>query len=128
GTALAVLIGAAAAYAAFNNYQGTKLTFHNNHAGSKKHPVGLGMAEHLQANSPAGERAAPLYNIKLKIYGVKLDAGKLPVCTDAKIEQNKTSPTGACPKGSVIGNGLVNALLGPGNDPSSSKGTTCNPH
>jgi len=128
GTALAVLVGAAAAYAAFNNYQGTKLSFPPNHAGSKAHPVGLGMVEHLQANAPSGDRAAPLYNIKLRIYGVKLDAGKLPVCTDKKIEQKKSSPTGNCPKGSVIGNGLVNSQLGSGSDPSSSAGFACNPH
>src|SRR5436305_6406966 len=128
GTAVAVLVGAAAAYAAFNNYQGTSLTFQPHVKGTKAHPVGLGMVEHLKANAPPGDRAAPLYNIKLKIYGVKLDAGKLPVCTDAKIEQNKTSPTGGCPKGSVIGNGLVISSLGPGTDPSASKGTACKPH
>ncbi|OAI39672.1 hypothetical protein AYO39_00350 [Actinobacteria bacterium SCGC AG-212-D09] len=128
GTAVAVLVGATAAYAAFNNYQGTKLTFHNNQAGSSKHPHGFSMAEHLQANAPAGDRAAPLFNIKVTIYGVKLDAGKLPTCSDAKIEQNKVKPTGACPTGSLIGNGLVNSLLGPGTDPSASKGTACNPH
>jgi hypothetical protein len=125
---VACLVGAAAAYAAFNNYQGTSLAFHPNSAGSNKHPVGLGMTEKLQANAPAGDRAAPLFNIKLTIYGVKMDAGKLPVCTDAKILANKTSPTGNCPKGSVIGNGLVISSLGPGSDPSASKGTACKPH
>ena len=128
GTAVAVLVGAAAAYAAFNNYQGTKLTFQPKVAGTANRPVAMGMVEHLQANAPAGDRAAPLFNIKVVIYGVKLDAGKLPVCSDAKIEQNKTSPTGACPKGSVIGNGLVVSSLGPGTDPSASKGTACKPH
>jgi hypothetical protein len=125
---VAVLVGAAAAYAAFNNYQGTKLTFQPNAAGSAKKPVGLGMVEHLQANAPAGDRAAPLFNIKVKIFGVKLDAGKLPVCSDAKILANKTSPTGNCPKGSLIGNGLTVSSLGPGTDPSASAGTACKPH
>jgi hypothetical protein len=31
----------------------------------------------------------------MKIYGVKLDVGNLPTCSDAKILQNKESPTGA---------------------------------
>lgn len=128
GTAVAVLVGATAAYAAFNNYQGTSLAFHPNHAGSTKHPVGLGMTEKLQANAPAGDRAAPLFNIKLKIYGVKLDAGNLPTCSDAKIEANKTKPLGNCSAGSRIGNGLVISSLGPGTDPSASKGTACKPH
>jgi hypothetical protein len=86
------------------------------------------MTEHLQANAPAGDRAAPLYNIKVTIYGVKLDAGKLPVCTDAKILANKGKPTGNCPNGSRIGNGLVNSLLGSGTNPSTSAGFACNPH
>jgi hypothetical protein len=128
GTAVAVLVGAAAAYAAFNNYQGTRLAFSPNAAGSNKKPVGLGMTEKLQANAPTGDRAAPLFNIKLTIYGVKLDAGKLPVCTDAKILANKTSPTGNCPSGSLIGNGLVISSLGPGTNPSASAGTACKPH
>jgi hypothetical protein len=125
---VAVLVGAAAAFAVTNNYQGTSLSFHPSAAGSKSKPAGLGMVEKLQANAPSGERAAPLFNIKLKIYGVKLDQGKLPVCTDAKILANKSSPTGACPKGSLIGSGLVNALLGSGSNSSSSAGTACNPH
>jgi hypothetical protein len=68
----------------------------------------------LKASAPAGDRAAPLTNIKFTILGVRLDVGRLPVCTDALIEKNKTSPTGGCPKGSLIG--------------SASKGTACNPH
>ncbi|HUZ28428.1 MAG TPA: hypothetical protein VMU90_04250 [Solirubrobacteraceae bacterium] len=122
GTALAVLGVSAAAYAAsnFNNYSGSKLAISK---GSK-----LGMVEKLKAGAPTGDRAAPLINIKVKIAKVKLDAGKLPVCTDAKIESNKTSPTGGCPKGSLIGTGTTTALLGPSSDPSASKGTPCSPH
>jgi hypothetical protein len=129
GTALAVLVGAAAAYAAFNNYNGSKLAISKG-AGTSKKPVALSMVESLKANAPAGDRAAPLTNIKVTIYGVKLDVGKLPVCTDAKIESNKTSPTGGCPSGSLIGTGLVHSLLGPDSSPSSSPttATACNPH
>ena len=102
GTALAVLVGATAAYAAYNNYAGTTTTISKG-VGSKKKPVRLSMVQTLKAGAPTGERAAPLTSIKTTLYGVKLDAGKLPVCTDAKILQNKASPTGACPKGSLIG-------------------------
>ena len=85
------------------------------------------MVQTLKASAPSGQRAAPLTDIKTTLYGVKLDAGKLPVCTDAKILQNKTSPTGACPKGSLVAT-AVKALLGPGTDNSASKGTACKPH
>jgi hypothetical protein len=127
GTALAVLAGAAAAYAAthFNSYTGSKLTITKS-GGSKT--AALGMVESLKANAPSGDRAAPLTNIKVTIFGVKLDSGKLPVCTDALIEANKTSPTGGCPRGSVIGNGPVHSLLGPSTSPSQTGATVCNPH
>jgi hypothetical protein len=129
GTAVAVLVGAAAAYAVTNNYNGSNLKISKG-VGSAKKPVALSMVETLKANAPAGDRAAPLTNIKVTIYGVKLDVGKLPVCTDAKIESNKTSPTGGCPKGSLIGTGLVHSLLGTDANPSSSPpiATACNPH
>jgi hypothetical protein len=127
GTALAVLVGAGAAYASFNSYSGSALTFSSHGAGSPAHPESVGMTERLVANAPSGERAAPLTNIKLTIYGVKLDAGKLPVCSDALIANNKTNPNGGCPAGSVIGTGLVHSELGPGTSSSSSAGTACNP-
>ena len=122
GTAVAVLVGAAAAYAAaFNNYNGSGLAI----GSGKTKP--LSMVETLKANAPAGNRAAPLTNIKLTIYGVKLDVGKLPVCNDAKIESNKTNPNGGCSPGSVIGGGPVHSELGSGTTSSSSAGTACNP-
>ena len=122
GTALVVLGAAGAAFAAnFNNYNGSKLAISAN-----KGP--LSMVETLKANAPPGQRAAPLIRIVVKISGVKLDVGKLPVCTDSLILKNKTQPTGGCSKNSLIGTGLVHALLGPGNDSSASKGTACNPH
>lgn len=126
GTALAVLVGATAAYAAYNNYAGTTTTISKG-VGSKNKPVGLSMVQTLEVGAPTGVRAAPLTDIKTTLYGVKLDAGKLPVCTDAKIEQNKVSPIGGCPRGSLIATGRVNALLGPGTDNSAAKGTPCNP-
>lgn len=123
GTALAVLGAAAVALAAnFNNYSGSNLAISRGVHGP------LGMLETLKATAPAGQRAAPLYNIKFTIYGVKLDAGKLPVCTDAMVLSNKSNPNGGCPSGSVIGDGRVNALLGPGSDSSASKGVACNPY
>lgn len=128
GTALAVL-GAGTAFAAskFNSYSGSKLVIAPAKAGSKAKPVGLGMTEILKASGSNGNRAAPLTNIKVTIYGAKLDVGKLPVCTDAKIVSNKTSPTGGCSKASLIATGKVSSLLGPGQDPTA-KGTACNPY
>jgi hypothetical protein len=120
-------VGATAAYASYNNYAGTTTQISKG-VGTAKKPVGLSMVQTLNASAPTGERAAPLTDIKTTLYGVKLDAGKLPVCTDAKILSNKVSQYGGCPKSSLIATGVVNALLGPGTDNSASKGTPCNPH
>ena len=126
GTAVAVLVGAGVASAAYNNYSGTSLAISKG-AGSANKPVALTMVEKLAAQAPSGLRAAPLTDIKLTIHGVKLDAGKLPACSDAMIEQNKISPTGGCPAGSLIGAGAIQARLGAASD-NTSPGTPCNPH
>lgn len=127
GTALAVLVGASAAYAAFNSYGGTSLTFTPKAVGSKKAPAPVALTEVLKANAPAGDRAAPLTNIKVTIYGLVADGKDFPKCTDAMIEANKTKYDAACPKGSLVGQAPVHSLLGPANDPSAAKGTACNP-
>lgn len=128
GTAAAVLVGAAAAYAAFNSYSGTSLSFSPKGVGTASKPHATNMTEHLVANAPAGDRAAPLVNIKVTVYGVKTNGGLFPTCTDSQIEADKTKYEKACPSGSMIAQGPVHALLGPGNDPSASKGTDCNPY
>ena len=128
GTALAIFAGAGAAYASsFNTYSGSSLSFSRG-AGSPAHPKAVSMTERLLANAPSGNRAAPLTATKLTIYGVKLDAGKLPVCTDAMIEKHKTSPNGGCPAGSVIADGPVHSLLGSGTTPAQNGSTACNPY
>ena len=130
GTAAAVLVGAAAAYANFDTYGGSNLAISRG-AGTAKKPVGLSMVETIKVHAPAGHRAAPENHILLKIYGVKLDVGKLPVCTDAMIVQNKANPDGNCPAGSVIGDGPTNAFLGPQATSSNSAAAgvvACNPY
>jgi hypothetical protein len=126
GTAVAMLVGAAAAYAAFNNYSGSKLSFSPSGAGTKAKPQPIGMLENLKASAPAGDRAAPLTDIKLTIYGAQTNGGDFPKCTDAMIEANQTKFDKACPKGSQIGSGPVHALLGPASSPSSSGSVSCN--
>jgi hypothetical protein len=125
GTAVAVLVGAAAAYAAFNNYSGSKLSLSPHGAGTAAKPVAMGMVETLKANAPAGDRAAPLTDIKLTIYGARINGGAFPKCTDAMIEADTTKYDKACPAGSRIGTGPVHALLGPASSPSTTGAVTC---
>jgi hypothetical protein len=128
GTAVAVLVGAAAAYAAFNNYNGSKLAFAPKGAGSAKSPKIVNMTQTLQANAPAGDRAAPLKNIKLIVYGVRTNGNLFPTCTDKQIEADKTKFEKACNPKSRVAQGPVNSLLGSSTDPSASGGTACNPY
>jgi len=127
GTAVAVLVGAAVAYAAFNNYNGSKLAFAPKGAGTAKAPKIVNMTETLQANAPAGDRAAPLVDIKVTVFGVRTNGNFFPTCTDKQIEADKTKYEQACAPKSRIAQGPVHALLGPASDPSASKGTNCNP-
>ena len=127
GTAIAALVLAGVAYAAFNNYTGSSLKISSG-TGTKSKPVALSMVQHYQANAPSGDRAAPLTNITFKIWGVKMDFGKLPTCSDSQVLSNKTSPMGGCPAGSLIGGGAVHSELGPSTSPSASAGTACNPY
>jgi hypothetical protein len=130
GTAAAVLVGAAAAYAAFNNYAGSGVSFSPSGAGTPASPKNVNMTEVLKANAPSGQRAAPLTNIKLVIYGLKTNGGKFPTCTDSQITANPAKYEQACPKGSQIAQGPVHSLLGPASNSSSATppATPCNPY
>jgi hypothetical protein len=127
GAALAVLVCATAAYAAFDNWSGSSVSFTRG-VGTKKAPVAVGHTEHWRATAPPGDRPAPLVDVKATYYGVVADGKDFPKCTDAKIEANATNGKydAACPKGSMVAHGSTQALLGPGDDPSA-PGTPCNP-
>ena len=128
GAALAVLVGAAAAYATtyYNSYT-AKLSFSPSKAGSAKAPSPFKMEQILTAAGQGGNRAAPLTDIKTTIYGVVANGGAFPTCSDAQIEADKTKYDAACPKGSMVASGPVNSLLGPQKDNSQAAGTPCNP-
>jgi len=126
GTALAVLVGAGAAYASYNTYSGSTLTFSKG-AGSAARPKIVNMTEDLGVNAPAGERAAPLTNIQLKVYGLRTNGNLFPTCTDSQIESNQVKFEKACAPQSRIAQGPVHSLLGSASD-SSAPGTACNPY
>ena len=123
-TALFTLFAASAAYAAFNTYGGSKLTFSKG-AGSKAHPVGVGFKEvYNAANTDPTKAAAVLVNIKVKIYGLVSNAKDFPTCSATKMVNLKSDSF--CPKKSKFATGGVNSLLG---DPTLSKSNRvpCNP-
>lgn len=112
GTAMAVLAGAAVAYAATLNKYTATVTFTSSKPGSKSKPVAIGFTEKLGAsNATSGKVAAPLVDIKTTIYGAVSNLKKLPVCSSTKIDTGPKFNT-ACPKGSEVGTGSVQARLG----------------
>ena len=127
GTALAVLAGASAAFAAgaLNSYTAA-FSFSPTKAGSPSSPVPVGFSQSLGASSTTpGNRAAPLVDIKTTIYGLTSNAKDFPTCKATTID---TGPNfgKACPKGSLVASGPVTSLLGPANSLSAA-GSPCKP-
>jgi hypothetical protein len=124
GTALAVLVGAATAYAALNNYTAT-LKFSPSKAGTPSKPVNIGWSETLAAtNTTTGSRAAPLIDIKTTIYGLKSNAKDFPTCNKATEMVTKKTDS-FCPAKALVATGPVNALLG--SPDLTTAGSACNP-
>jgi hypothetical protein len=124
-TALAVLVGAASAYAAttgLNTYT-SKLKFSPNHKAGA-----LGFTQnYTAANSTPGLRTAPLTDIKTKVYGLVSDGKDFKTCSLAKIATAQSDS--GCPKGALVASGSITALIGAQADQSlSAQGTqTCDP-
>jgi hypothetical protein len=125
-SAIAMLVVAASAYAAFTNTYGARVSV-SGKAGTKSKPVPIGETLNLTAANALGgvTRAAPLIDIDTKIYGLVSNGGKFPVCGSATIEKAPKF-NGNCPKGSQIANGRVHSLLG-GPDLTVA-GAPCNPY
>jgi len=132
-TAVAVLGVAATALASgFNTYT-AKVSFAPSKAGSAHKPSPIGMRQILTANGTAGNRAAPLVDLRSTVYGMVSDGKDFPTCSLNTIATAKND-TG-CPKGAEVATGNVHALLGPASNPSAtatgSNGksaiTACNP-
>jgi hypothetical protein len=128
GTALAVLVGAAAAYAAtnFDTFSATQ-TFTPNAAGSATHPSPLGSTEQWMAMGNPSGNAAPLTKVVAKTYGVVYNGGKFPKCTAAQINNAGVAHNwnAVCPHGSLIGGGPVQSTLTPS---TGGKGVACDPY
>jgi hypothetical protein len=126
-TALAVLVGGAAALAAasYNSYKGTSFSFSPKKAGSAQSPSPLGFEEILNASGPGGTRAAPLTDIKTWYYGLVAGPNKFATCSDAKIISAKNDTV--CPPKALVASGQVNSLLGPADLSNQSGVTHCNP-
>jgi hypothetical protein len=133
GVALAVLVGAGAAFAAsgaFNSYTATE-TFSASAAGSHTHPSPMGFHEVWNAKGLGGHNAAPLTNVVNKIYGMKTNGGEFPTCTANQINKagsTKGTWNKVCPKGSLIASGPVTSLFVPETSATAQGAPACNPY
>lgn len=117
-TVLAVLAGAASAYAALNTYKAT-LTVAPSKAGSVSSPSPAGYTQNFTASAGTpGNRAAALTDVKTTIYGLTSDGKDFPTCTLAQIAANKSDSK--CPKGALVASGGISAVLGPESNQSTS--------
>ncbi len=123
GTAIAMLVGASAAAAAFNTYSAS-FKFTSNKAGSSSKPVPVGFLQTLGAGGTSGNRAAPLTDLKTTIYGLRANGKFFPTCSLNKIATAKND--NVCNPKAEVATGTVHSLLGAAVQPKSA-GTPCNP-
>jgi hypothetical protein len=126
GTAVAALSVAAVAYAATLNNYTAKVSFTSSKAGSPAKPVPMGFTETLGAsNATAGKVAAPLVDIKTTVYGLVSNLKPFKTCSMTTI---LAAPkfNAACPKGSEVATGSVQAELG-GPTLDQTKASACDP-
>jgi hypothetical protein len=116
-TALAVLAVAAVAFAAapFNTYTGS-MKF-DKAVGTPSKPVPMGFSQKLTATGTKGNRAAPLTDLRSTIYGMVSDGKDFATCSFATISAASNDAT--CPPAALVATANVDALLGPGSNPSS---------
>jgi hypothetical protein len=110
GTALTVLVGAIAAYAAaFNTYTATS-DFAPKKAGSASSPSPVAWTEDYSATGTGGNRSVPLTDVKWNIYGLVSDGKDFPTCSKAKIAAAKSDAV--CPKGAMVAGGFITSVVG----------------
>ncbi len=114
-TALAVLGGAASAYAALNTYTAN---ISPSKAGSTSSPAPVSFTQSFVVNGTGGNRAAALTDVKTTIYGLTSDGKDFPTCSLAQISSAHSDTV--CPKGALVASGGITAVLGPENNQSTS--------
>jgi hypothetical protein len=116
-TALAVLGLAAFAVAQTTQYDvgGTVSVT----GGSKAKPKPGGLTFKFDVSDPSGNQTPPVQTYSIMYEGGRLNTTLLPACRDTKINALATPSTDVCPKGSKIGSGKLDALIGSAGQPTS---------
>ncbi len=122
-TALIAIGAATAAYASSGPYTGS-LTFSAKHSGTPKQPAPIAFKLNVNSTAPVAMRPPVQLDIKVRIYGMKLDGKDFPSCQLSAIATAHNDTF--CPRGSKVATGYIQSLLGSSTD-LSAPGALCNP-
>ncbi|MGI8713766.1 MAG: hypothetical protein ACR2NR_11405 [Solirubrobacteraceae bacterium] len=122
-TALIGIGAATAAYAATQPYTGS-VTFAAKHVGTRSRPVPLKFTLSVKTTAPSSTRPPVQLDIKLRVYGMKVDGKDFPTCSAAKIAAAHNDTI--CPPGARLATGYIHSVLGSATD-FSKAGAACDP-
>jgi len=93
------------------------------HGGTKAKPKPGGLTFKFDVSDPSGNQTPPVQSYAIQYEGGRLNTALLPGCPAAKINAPSTPTTDVCPKGSKIGSGKLDALIGSAGQPASTAST-----
>jgi hypothetical protein len=94
------------------------------HGGTKAKPKPGGLSFKFDVSDPSGNQTAPVQTYSIMYEGGRLNTTAIPGCRADKINAIAIPTTDVCPKGSKIGTGKLDALIGSTGQPVAS-GSPC---
>jgi hypothetical protein len=121
---VAALLCFAAVALAQTNVYGTSGTIAS--GGSKKKPKPVAVKFNYTVKEASGNLASPVKTYKIHFDGLKADGGFVKKKCPASTLNNMSTPDdSACPSGSQVGSGVVNALVGVAGQPVTADTAKC---
>jgi hypothetical protein len=90
------------------------------HGGTKAKPKPGGLTFKFDVSDPSGNQTPPVETYSIMYEGGRLNTTLIPGCSADKINAPATPSTAICPKGSKIGTGKLDALIGAAGTPAAS--------
>jgi hypothetical protein len=87
------------------------------HGGTKAKPKPGGLSFRFDVSDPSGNQTPPVQTYSIMYEGGRLNTTLIPGCKADAINTPVTPTTDVCPKGSKIGSGKLNALIGSAGQP-----------
>jgi hypothetical protein len=87
--------------------------------GTKAKPKPGGLSFKFDVSDPSGNQTPPVQTYSIMYEGGRLNTGLLPACKADTLNAMSTPSGSACPSGSKIGSGKLNALIGTTGQPAS---------